>query len=348
MLSITHSFFLSPSNERFELIDGYIDMTSNLDSYMKSDYANLSSSSLRQNLERKESIYASLHSNYKSAVISTEVNETLRNQYFNFLELKASYPSFDYKELEYASDFTDNFSLLMVSYLNSPRTSRINAINEYLYFVTVTSKNQNSEQNKRSLRSLKNTSQPLIDMCCSQLPYSYAKNIKKHILPHTGTNNGNHSTIAQQGIWEQSTYFLAHGLSRFFLGDAEYYKKKDGDKKRDAFREINTNFQFVESKVPFYFQLQNQRYNSDAIENTHSWLKKKYKMYEDKGSSKRSNGLQNLYGAVVQMADSELKGVRYEEDYYKTWFDTSTYNSNDYALKRLNQLQDIYKYFLNK
>ena len=58
-------------------------------------------------------------------------------------------------------------------------------------------------------------------------------------------------------------------------------------------------------------------------------------MYEDKGSSKRSNGLQNLYGAVVQMADSELKGVRYEEDYYKTWFDTSTYNSNDYALKIL-------------
>ena len=226
MLAITHSFFLSPSKERFDLINEYIDIGVRLDSYIKSDYSSLSNQSLKDVLDRKKSMYSNLSSNYKMYVVSEEFSPALRNQYLEFLRLKASVPSFDYRELEYASDFTDTLSLLMVSYLNSPRTSRINAINEYLYFATVTSKSQSPEQNKNSIRSLKSTAQPLIDMCCSQLPYSYAKNIKRHILPHTATNNGYHATIAQQGTWEQSTYFLAHGLSRFFLGDADITKEK--------------------------------------------------------------------------------------------------------------------------
>ena len=33
--------------------------------------------------------------------------------------------------------------------------------------------------------------------------------------------------------------------------------------------------------------------------------------------------------------DTNLKGIRTEDNYYSNWFDTSTFNSNDFAVKRL-------------
>jgi len=338
-LSMTHSFFLSPNIERYELIDDYMILSQKI--------ADLSGDSLEDLLNQKENLYSPLSNKYDRHVISEDYSE-MENQYNSFLELKIENPDGDtfYKELEFASEVTDDLVMLSMSYLNKPKDDRIEVINNYLYFIIVQAKNQTPEQNKRSHQRLRKEAQPFIDQCCATRPYKYSNTNTKHIFKHGNARNPYEAKVAKKEIWENSPYFLAHGFLRFLVKDADYYRKKIGDKKEDAFQELDQNFAEIDLQVPLYFQIQKQQYNPEAIKDTHQWLKKKFDRYGDKGGSDKGNGLQYLYGAIVEMSDVDLMGIRKEdENFYNLWHNVSTFSNQESTGSRINQMNRLYKFY---
>ena len=340
-LSMTHSFFLSPSDKREKLIDEYI--------YILDRISNIKAQSLDDLLSKKKSLYkSSLRNDYERYVINENFLPS-EKEYVRYLELRAEYSNGKkfYDQLEFASKVTDDLVMIMISYLNKPKDDRINVINEYLYFIMVQSKNQSPSENERSHRDLRDKSQPFIDECCSAKPYKYTKTNTRHIFKHPNARNGYQAKVAKKDIWENSPYFLTHGFMRFLIADAEYYRKEIGnDKREDAYRELARNFEEINLSVPLYFQLQQQKYNVDAIKDTHRWLKKKFDRYGDKGGSDKGNGLQYLYGAIVEMADVDLENIIKENsDYYNNWYDSSTFSNEEYAKLRLVQMNALYTFY---
>ena len=345
-LSMTHSFFSDPSDKREKLIDEYINVSKRIDS-MRSTTSN-DINSLEYFLKQKENLYQPLLDDYNQYVVNENFSDFER-QYLNYLKNKQKYSEgkYFYDQLEFASQVTNDLVMIAISYLNKPKDDRINVINEYLYFIMVQSKNQTPSQNKRSHEDLRKKSQPFIDQCCSTTPYKYTKTNSRHIFKHSNAKNGFQAKVAKKDTWENNQYFLVHGFIRFLIGDAEYYRKEMGnDKREDAFRELSRNFDQVDLQVPLYFQLQKKRYNRDAIQDTHRWLKKKFDRYGDKGGSDKGNGLQYLYGAIVEMADVDLENISKEDsNYYDLWYNSATFSSKENIVLRLGQMDNLYKFY---
>ena len=346
-LSMTHSFFLNPSDKREKLIDDYLDVSNRINR-LKIPRSNSDINSFEDFLRKKGDLYQSLLDDYNQHVVNENFSD-FEKQYVNYLQNREKYPDGKkfYDQLEFASKVTDDLVMIMISYLNKPKDDRINVINEYLYFIMVQSKNQTPSENKKSHQDLRKKSQPFIDECCSTKPYKYTKTNTRHIFKHSNAKNGFQAKVAKKDTWESSPYFLTHGFMRFLIGDAEYYRKEIGnDKREDAYRELARNFEEVNLEIPLYFQLQQQEYNRDVIQDTHRWLKKKFDRYGDKGGSDKGNGLQYLYGAIVEMADVDLENITKEDsNYYNIWYNSSTFSSKEYTRLRLSQMNVLYKFY---
>ena len=347
VLSMTHSFFLNPSDKREKLIDDYLDVSNRINR-LKIPRSNSDINSFEDFLRKKGDLYQSLLDDYNQHVVNENFSD-FKKQYVNYLQNREKYPDGKkfYDQLEFASKVTDDLVMIMISYLNKPKDDRINVINEYLYFIMVQSKNQTPSENKKSHQDLRKKAQPFIDECCSTKPYKYTKTNTRHIFKHSNAKNGFQAKVAKKDTWESSPYFLTHGFMRFLIGDAEYYRKEIGnDKREDAYRELARNFKEVNLEIPLYFQLQQQEYNRDVIQDTHRWLKKKFDRYGDKDRSDKGNGLQYLYGAIVEMADVDLENITKEDsNYYNIWYNSSTFSSKEYTRLRLSQMNVLYKFY---
>ena len=149
-LSMTHSFFLHPSDKREKLIDDYLDVSNRINR-LKIPRSNSDINSFEDFLRKKGDLYQSLLDDYNQHVVNENFSD-FEKQYVNYLQNREKYPDGKkfYDQLEFASKVTDDLVMIMISYLNKPKDDRINVINEYLYFIMVQSKNQTPSENKKS------------------------------------------------------------------------------------------------------------------------------------------------------------------------------------------------------